>query len=194
MAPIKTHFWDNELWPRQLSLLTTLCWLGLRLRLLETTFDNVVVVPFHREKFSFISSVLRDKGLTKWEGWKGELGFSLRLHEASLNMDGGCLRPETRIDRLTVHWSPCQTFFRQIKVFGYLDVEHKTEIMLSTHPSSASEEILSSVYLNKWMSSLWPVDFSSLVVCVANAGPLVSFTHREFGSFQRQPRLQLCIQ
>lgn len=26
-------------------------------------------------------------------------------------MDGGCLRPETRTDRLTVHRSPCQTTF-----------------------------------------------------------------------------------
>lgn len=89
-----------------------LCWQryvdwDLDWAVLETKFDDVAVVPFHREKFSFISSVLRDKGLTKWEGWKGELGFSLRLHEASFKIDGGCLRPETQIDELTVHWSPC---------------------------------------------------------------------------------------
>lgn len=32
---------------------------------LETALDDVVVVPFHRERFLFISPVLRDKGLTK---------------------------------------------------------------------------------------------------------------------------------
>lgn len=37
-------------------------------------------------------------------------------------------------------------FFTQVK---YLDVEHKAEIMLSTHPSSVSEDIIVSVYLSK---------------------------------------------
>lgn len=137
-----------------------LCWLELRLSGSRENTWRRGGRPLSLGKV-LIHFLRFDKELTNWEGWKGELGFCLSLHEAPYNMDGGCLRPETWIDRLPVHWSPCQTpFFDTDKSIWMWSI--KLRLCCPLQPQKRSFHLFISI--NEWV--VYDQLILALVVCV----------------------------